>query len=304
MELWGQFLGKCVILSGDAEPVRNMPSRARATLAFFMLNHGERFSRERLLETLYESHPVANPRKALINDLYAIRTGLEKHGINADRFLVDDGAGIGTSASVAIDTDVGKFDSAAKSGMMSDEGKSLVQLQEAVEIYSGDLLPDFEEDWCIFERERLRDLFILAGEKLVAVYLGERAFDQALPVCRRLLHADDLLEQIHRALMWCHYTAGNRAAAVRHYRVCETILRESLDVEPMAETRALYQRMLIEEAGDVSDSRRRGSEPPPVLLHSLGRRAGESLDGLRELRAHLRSVGDTLDRIIGDSNLR
>lgn len=303
MELWGQFLGRCIISSGDAGPVRTMPPRARATLAFFMLNPGEGFSRERLLGTLYESHSVANPRKALINDLYAIRSGLENHGVDASRLLAEDGAGIGMPASMVIGTDVGKFDSVAESGMISDESEGLVRLEEAMELYSGDLLPDLDADWCLFERERLRDLFIVAGEKLVAVYLAQRAFAKALPLCRRLLQADDLLEQIHRALMWCHYAAGNRAAALRHYRVCETILRESLDVEPMAETRALYQRMLVEEGDGVSDSRRRGPNSPPVVSRSSGVRTGGSLDGLRELRAHLRSAGDTLDRIIGDSDL-
>ena len=100
MELRGRFLGKCEISFGDAVLGQNLPTRARATLAFFMLRCGEHFPRERLLEPLYEHYGLNNPRKALINDLYIIRSSAERIGLDAREIFTENGSGIGISATV------------------------------------------------------------------------------------------------------------------------------------------------------------------------------------------------------------
>jgi DNA-binding SARP family transcriptional activator len=68
-----------------------------------------------------------------------------------------------------------------------------------------------------------------------------REWRKAIARGSELLRRDPFREHIHRELMKCHYAMGNRPAAVRQFSACVRILREELDIDPMAETRALIE---------------------------------------------------------------
>src|SRR5260370_36036238 len=69
-------------------------------------------------------------------------------------------------------------------------------------------------------------------------------YDLAIDCARRILGCDPLREEVHRDLMRLHLTAGQPAAAMRQYRLCEELLRQELAVEPAPETRALLAPIL------------------------------------------------------------
>ncbi|RLC57593.1 MAG: response regulator receiver protein, partial [Chloroflexota bacterium] len=51
-------------------------------------------------------------------------------------------------------------------------------------------------------------------------------------------------EAVYRRLMECAALAGDRAAAVRYYQQCVRMLEEDVGVEPMPETRTLYEQII------------------------------------------------------------
>ncbi|MGE5140444.1 MAG: ATP-binding protein, partial [Rudaea sp.] len=67
----------------------------------------------------------------------------------------------------------------------------------------------------------------------------ERAIDRA----RQVLAVDGANEPAHRDLMFCYAALGKRADALRQYEELVRLLRSELDVEPSAETRALYEQI-------------------------------------------------------------
>lgn len=95
-----------------------------------------------------------------------------------------------------------------------------------------DLLPDWYDDWTALERERFRQLRLLALETLCDRHLAAGRLDRALDFGLEALVAEPLRESSHRALIRVHLAAGNVAEAVRQYSLCRRLLRDQLGVEP------------------------------------------------------------------------
>jgi non-specific serine/threonine protein kinase len=115
------------------------------------------------------------------------------------------------------------------------------RLSEAVALYTGDLLPEINEDWAFTERERLRRLYFTDLHRLVTRHRERQEFAQAITLTQQLLAHDPLREDAVRDLIALHYAAGDRAAALQEYDRFKALLASELDVSPMSETVALYE---------------------------------------------------------------
>jgi predicted ATPase len=122
-------------------------------------------------------------------------------------------------------------------------------LERAVATYCGDLLPGHYDDWVLHERERLAHRFLEALEQLILLREQRRDYDGAIGCARRLLQHDPLHEPAYRQLMRLHALNGERAAALRVYHTCVTVLKRELGVPPGGETREIYQGLLDLERG-------------------------------------------------------
>lgn len=117
-------------------------------------------------------------------------------------------------------------------------------LEEAVALYQGDYLEGIYEDWCAVERERLRERYLSALERLARLHIDRRDLQRAIDLYQRLLAQDPYREVIHRELMRCYYRQGDRASAIRQYQTCARLLREELGLSPSPETEALYLQII------------------------------------------------------------
>jgi DNA-binding SARP family transcriptional activator len=95
-----------------------------------------------------------------------------------------------------------------------------------------DLLPDWYEDWVLIERERFRQLRLLALESRCECLAAAGRFDEALEAGLLAVGGEPLRESAHRALVRVHLADGNAAEALRQFRLCRRLLREHLGVDP------------------------------------------------------------------------
>jgi DNA-binding SARP family transcriptional activator len=117
--------------------------------------------------------------------------------------------------------------------------------QEALAIdpqrLSGELLPDWFDDWVLMERERHRQLSLHAlealAEKLIAVAQHGRAIGVALAAVAN----EPLRESAHRILIRAHLAEGNVGEAVRQYRLYRRLLRRQLGLDPSPQMEALVR---------------------------------------------------------------
>ena len=128
-------------------------------------------------------------------------------------------------------------------------------LEQAAELYRGDLLLGFSvneplfEEWLVAERERLREMALAALARLLAQQSKAAGTERAIQTAVRLLGLDPLQEGVHRTLDAALSPPGAAGAALKQYQVCVGVLQRELGTEPEAETRQLYQELLRRPAG-------------------------------------------------------
>jgi DNA-binding SARP family transcriptional activator len=105
----------------------------------------------------------------------------------------------------------------------------------------GEVLPDWDEDWVVIERERFRQLRLHALEALCERLTGEARFAEALEIGLAAIAAEPLRESAQRALVRVHLAEGNPGEAVRQYRSYRRLLRDEMDLEPSLQMEELVR---------------------------------------------------------------
>jgi DNA-binding SARP family transcriptional activator len=167
---------------------------------------------------------------------------------------------------------------------------------QAVELYTGELLPDCYDDWAQEARERTQYAYLQTVEHLLTHYAGRGEHPQALEAAARILACDPLREQVHRQVMELHLAADRPASALRQYRACEQVLRRELSVEPSPELQALLTRVVAAlpraSASSGSGQRSRDLGSAIARLHELAEWCEHTRLGLLEAAGVLLELGE------------
>jgi DNA-binding SARP family transcriptional activator len=108
-------------------------------------------------------------------------------------------------------------------------------------LLNGDLLPDWYDEWVVYERERFHQLRLRALDALCGRLADAGRLDGALEIGLSAVADDPLRESSHRAVVRVHLADGNIAEALRQYRLCRRLLNEQLGVEPSERMRELMR---------------------------------------------------------------
>jgi len=133
---------------------------------------------------------------------------------------------------------------------LSDSSRSAVA--SAIGLCNGQFLEGCDEHWVLPMRERYSALYIRALLILMRDAAARGEFERALECGREVLELDPFREGTQREVMWLYVLNGQRAQALRQYAVLRRLLREDLDIEPMAETVRLYSRIKENDAAAVN----------------------------------------------------
>ncbi|MFN2484849.1 MAG: BTAD domain-containing putative transcriptional regulator [Candidatus Limnocylindria bacterium] len=150
-------------------------------------------------------------------------------------------------------SDVDAFDEHAKAGRAAQARGDMdgvrTSYAAAVELYRGPYLPeDIYDDLIGRERDRLREEFFVVCTELMKALADRGDYDAAVEVGRRVLREDHVRESVYRRLMRYLALAGRREEALQLYHRARSALDTELGVEPLPETRALYERLRSSEA--------------------------------------------------------
>jgi len=105
----------------------------------------------------------------------------------------------------------------------------------------GELLPDWYDDWVLFERERFRQLGLHALEALADQQLAAGRPRDALQPALAAVRGEPLRESAHRILIRVHIAEGNAGEALRQYALCRELLREQLGLAPSPQLEELVR---------------------------------------------------------------
>jgi DNA-binding SARP family transcriptional activator len=115
--------------------------------------------------------------------------------------------------------------------------------------WRGELLPGWDEDWVLVERERLRRLRVSALETVVDALACSGRFALAAQVAYAAVRAEPLRESAHRTLVRVHLAEGNTAEALRAYERYRELLADELGLPPSPRMRLLREELAAAGAG-------------------------------------------------------
>jgi serine/threonine-protein kinase len=239
-----------------------------ALLAYLCIAQPRGFHRrDTLLGLFWPSADQEHARASLRNSLHILR-----------RALGDDAILSRGDEEVAVDFQLVSCDTTA-----FEESVKAKRLEEALELYRGDLLtgffideaPEFEH-WLHLERTRLRACAARAALDLSDQLQKSGNLGAALTRARRSLELSDTDERALQKVIELQYRDRDPAGAIKAYEAFAQHLHAEYQTEPSAETRALIERIRSgrEPLGGKTQAsavveRERNSEPTPPAPFSV-----------------------------------
>ena len=246
ISLFGKFCARCGehALDGlDACKVQEL-------FCYLLLNANRPHHREALANLLWEEQPPAQSKSYLRRTLWQLQSAFnDRADFNSVVHVESDWIQVNCTSGLWLDVAV--FEQAftnaqGKAGPGLDD-TAVHALVEAVQVYRGDLLEGWYQDWCLFERQRYQQMLLLMLDKLMAYCESCGAYEAGILYGLQILRYDLARERTHRRLMRLYYLAGDRTGALRQYNRCTAVLQQELGVEPAASTEQLRAQIQADQ---------------------------------------------------------
>ena len=255
IRLFGGFDVRC---SGVA--VRRFESqKARGLMAYLAMHRDQALSRERAATLLWSDMNESTARRNLRQALYSLRTAFAEADPEAD-LLVGQTQSVGLHPDLAVRLDVSDFEQAIDEGLDGAEPDSQ-QLGRAARLYVGDFMSGFFVRDCPQFEEWSGHHPGAAARSRAGRVSHPRG---VLSTPRRAAHGDPLrtppagdrppVGEAHRQLMRLYAQSSRRTRALAQFEELRNLLNQELGVEPLTETTALYQSILMEELPKEQES--------------------------------------------------
>jgi DNA-binding SARP family transcriptional activator len=269
--------------------------RVQELFAYLLLHRDRPLARESLATLLWSDSSTEQARKYLRQTLWQLQTALDATVPEAGTRILHvetDWVAIDVDANLWLD--IAEFEQSIN-GSRGIPGAELdATAREALEhvsyLYRGNLLDGWYMDWCLFERERLQNLYLSLLDKLLAACEAQHQYEAGFALGARLLSCEPAHERTHRRLMRLHYMSGDRTAALRQFHGCTAILNRELGVQPSRRTLELYHQIESDSLEETSLD-----HTPPAMTPALPGLLDRLLDLQLKLSEVLQQVRLELD---------
>ncbi len=163
--------------------------------------------------------------------------------VNRSTYGLITSAGSNVQLSPSVEVDVYRYIVEATSSMRSTTRTPATDLEGIG--YEGELLPGWDEQWLVTDRERLRQLRLHLLEEEAKRQAREGHFGLALEAAFAALSVDPLRETAHRRIIEIHLAEGNIAEARRAYQTCRHVMIDEVGVVPSDATARLMRSVLL-----------------------------------------------------------
>lgn len=112
---------------------------------------------------------------------------------------------------------------------------------------AGELLPDWDDEWLVAERERVHQLRLRALEDLSQQLAHEGRFGLAVEAALTAIADDPLRESARRTLIRVHMAEGNVHDALAQFADYREVMKDDLGLDPSPQMEALLRELGISE---------------------------------------------------------
>ena len=116
---------------------------------------------------------------------------------------------------------------------------------------------DWDDEWLIADRERIRQMRLNALELLSERLAAEGRYGPAVEAALMAIADDPLRESARRTLIRAHLAQGNIHDALGQYATYRDILRDDLGLDPSPQMEALVEGLVVGAVRPMLDPIRR-----------------------------------------------
>jgi DNA-binding SARP family transcriptional activator len=288
-----RLFGRLSVHHCDQELDRLPTGKPLELFCYLLLHREQLHSREVLASLLWGDYTTSQSKKYLRQALWQIQTLIRK----SQPIFLADMHSLRVNAN-EIWLDVAAFEMASlqlrdvPGQKMTDANADAINT--VVQLYRGDLLEGWYQDWCLFERERLRNLYLLMLDKLMVYSEDRKQHEAGLEFGERILRLDRAHERTYQAMMRLHYGAGDRAGAIRVFQRCATALQEELGIVPGRQTMQILERIRTDCPPDAppnlsKDLAQHASKAEPFAFLQIMGQLRQALSLLNDAQTHVRT---------------
>ena len=249
-------------VGGRSLAVEKWQRKQALTLLKYLVTHlGRAVRREALIECLWPEVDESHGAGRLKVTVYFLRCQLRAAEMSEDTLETVGKAYVLRHDKVWVDSQAFETLIVEGSKLQSQHrwDRAMHCYEKAQRLYRGHYMEeDVYADWCAAERERLHELLLEMLARMSDCHAVRGHYAEAAQVCRTALVHDPCRESFHYALMEHLARLGRAERAIAQFHRCERVLALELGVEPMRETRRLYEQIVDGEAKAVSGSKTAG----------------------------------------------
>lgn len=241
------LLGEFRVLKFGQPIAFRRATKGEGLLAALALHRDAGLPREALEASLWPDADTALAHQSLHSLIHSV-TKLLSGCIGGAAPILSREGNYRLNRAAGIAVDIAQFEALAREGewqaRCGDAVQATVRQNQAVALYRGDLQTG-EDVHAAVERERLRARYLTLLAQLAQYHYGAGEYQASLEHALRLVAREPCREDAHRAAMRCYVRLGERAQALRQYRLCVRVLRVEFDAPPELATTELFDQIRL-----------------------------------------------------------
>lgn len=239
----------------DGHSIEFINGKPEELFCFVLLHQQMMIAREQLAALLWGNTSTTQSKKYLRDALWKLQEQLSLTQ-KEPPILLASTESICLNPQADVWVDVLEFESAF-SAAEKVPGAQLTPEQaqsvcHAVELYRGDLLANWYQDWCLCERVRFQDMYLMMLHKLMLWFETQHRYEEGLHYGELILRIDHAHERAHQAMMRLRYLANDRTGALRQYERLTSALATDLGVKPSYRSVQLYEQIRADQASSLT----------------------------------------------------
>ena len=246
--LKANFLGDFSLFYGDKAILESYSKNNKVVflLQYLLYHRGKSFSKESLMDLMYEEEETENPANALKILVHRLRRLLPSIGLPEADYIENIDGKYRWNINIPCETDTTIFDEAYKTACMPSTSKeiSLEYYLKAISIYKGDFLGhNSSEKWIMPIRVNYQETYIKAFKKSFEILKENQDYGLMYSIANKGTTIYPYDEEILYIKIFALHAMGKTKEAIREYTLAVDLILDEFGVAPSMELVKLFSEI-------------------------------------------------------------
>jgi two-component SAPR family response regulator len=234
--------------------------KSKILLAYLMSDPGKIHTKDKIMDMFFDDMPADKADVVYHSAIYNIRTALKIYDIKSDKpkrskdktfdynpqYILYEDKTLRLNSDFYYTSDNVEFEklyNKSRLPALSNEEKISHSIK-AIEMYKGDFLPGYYDNWCEELRVKYKNMYITLCEKLIKMLEAEIRYDEVIKYSELLLKEDKLNDSTHISIINAYAKLGNIKMAKSRFEIMLKIYNEELGEKPQSKTLDLIKSII------------------------------------------------------------